>query len=232
VDTLFVRAALVPGQIHIDELRARVRDAEVGGRALLETRGVLTAEVHLTNVDPAVLPWVRLPANTPHGSLAGTARIRAVRAKPYPVSAVSLVLDRGSLGRLAIQRGSVQMRLGQRGDVAIDTAWIDTPGARLLGSGTIAPDSTLAFRFEASVRDIGAMDALLKPVAMEAGQGRVTGWIRGRSSAPDYQLVGPPLERDGLRFASSGVTRPLELASGGGGRGRGGAPALRGALVG
>jgi hypothetical protein len=212
VDTLYVRAALVPGQIHIDEMRARVRQAEVDGRALLETRGVLTAEVHLTNVDPALLPWVRLPANTPHGSLAGIARIRAVRAKPYPVSAVSLALDRGSLGRLAIQRGSVQMRLGQRGDVAIDTAWIDTPGARLFGSGTIAPDTTLSFRFEASVRDIGAMDALLKPVAMEAGQGRVTGWIRGRSSAPDYQLQGlltsgklsNGMAFDSLRVASRG----------------------------
>ena len=190
VDTLFIRAALVPGQIHIDELRTRIRDAEVDGRALLETRGVLTAEVHMDHVDPALLPWVHLPASTPHGSLAGTMRIRAVRAKPYPVSAISVVLDRGSLGRLAIQRGSIQMRLGQRGDVAVDTAWVDTPGARLFGAGTLSPDTTLSFRFDASVHDIGAMDALLKPVAMETGQGRVTGWIRGRASAPDYQMQG------------------------------------------
>jgi len=31
IDTLFVRAALVPGAIHIDEARARVRQAEVEG---------------------------------------------------------------------------------------------------------------------------------------------------------------------------------------------------------
>ncbi len=190
VDTLFVRAALVPGEIHIDEGRARVRDAEVSGRAVIQTRGVLTAEAHLKNVDPALLPWWRLPANTPHGSLAGVARIRAVRAKPFPVAAVSVALERGTLGRLEIDRGNVAMRLGQRGDVAVDTAWVETPGARLLGSGTVSPDTTLAFTFEAAVRDAGSMKTLLRPVAMAAGQGRVTGWIRGKSSAPDYQLQG------------------------------------------
>jgi hypothetical protein len=174
VDTLYIRAALVPGEVHIDELRARVREAQVNGRALVETRGVLTADVHLQGVDPALLPWIRLPANTPHGSLAGVARIRAVRAKPYPVSAISLALERGSLGRLQIQRGGIQMRLGQRGDMALDTAWVDTPGARLFGSGTVAADTTMSFRFEGLVRDIGAMDSLLQPVAMETGQGRVT----------------------------------------------------------
>src|SRR5882672_4310117 len=190
VDTLFVRAALVPGEIHIDEGRLRVKQAEVDGRAVVETRGVLTAEAHLKNVDPALLPWWRLPANTPHGTLAGVARIRAVRAKPYPVAVVSVALERGSLGRLKIDRGNVHMRLGQRGDIAIDTAWVDTPGARLLGSGTIGPDTTLALTFEAAVRDIGAMDTLLSPVAMDAGQGRVSGWLRGRSSAPEYQVQG------------------------------------------
>jgi autotransporter translocation and assembly factor TamB len=190
VDTLFVRAALVPGEIHIDEGRIRVKQAEIDGRAVVETRGVLTADAHLKNVDPALLPWWRLPANTPHGRLAGTARVRAVRAKPYPVAAVSVALERGTLGRLEIDRGNVHMRLGQRGDIAIDTAWVDTPGARLLGSGTIGPDTTLALTFEAAVRDIGAMDSLLSPVAMDAGQGRVSGWIRGRSSAPEYQVQG------------------------------------------
>ena len=190
VDTVFVRAALVPGEIHIDEARARVKQAEVEGRAVVETRGVLTAEVHLKNVDPALLPWWRLPPNTPHGSLAGLARVRAVRAKPFPVAAVSLALERGSLGRLQIDRGNVAMRLGQRGDVAIDTAWVDTPGARLLGSGTIGPDTTLSLSFEALVRNIASMDALLAPVAMDAGQGRITGWVRGKSEAPEYQIQG------------------------------------------
>ncbi len=190
VDTLFVRAALVPGEIHIDEGRARVKEAEVSGRAVIQTRGVLTAEAHLKNVDPALLPWWRLPANTPHGKLAGVARIRAVRAKPYPVAAVSLALEGGTLGRLAIDRGRVSMRLGQLGDVAVDTAWVDTPGARLSGSGTISPDTALAFTFDAAVRDAGSMKALTKPVPMAAGQGRATGWIRGKSSAPDYQLQG------------------------------------------
>src|SRR5258705_7256663 len=150
-------------------MRSHEREAEVNGHAVLETRGAWTAEAHHRNVDPATLPWWRLPANTPHGKLAGTARFRAVRAKPYPVAALSVALERGALGRLEIQRGSVQMRLGQRGDVAVDTAWIHTPGARLLGSGTIAPDLTLAFTFEAAVGDIGAMGALLKPVSMAAG---------------------------------------------------------------
>ena len=212
VDTLFVRAALVPGAIHIDEGRARVRQAEVQGRAVVETRGVLTAEATLKDVDPALLPWWRLPANTPHGLLSGTARIRAVRAKPYPVAAMSLVLERGTLGRFRIDQGAVQTRLGQRGDVSIDTAWVDTPGARLLGSGRLNPDTTLAFSFEALVRDLGAMDSLLKPVAMEAGQGRLTGWIRGRPSAPEYQIQGVlasgrlknGMAFDSLRVASRG----------------------------
>ncbi len=216
VDTLFVRAALVPGEIHIDEARARVKQAEVEGRAVVETRGVLTAEVHLTNVDPALLPWWRLPPNTPHGSLAGLARIRAVRAKPFPVASVSLAMERGSLGRLRIDRGNVAMRLGQRGDVAIDTAWVDTPGARLLGSGTISPDTTLSFTFEALVRDIGAMDALLSPVSMDAGQGRVTGWLRGRSAAPEYQLQGLLTSgrlKNGMAFDSLRVSSRGRLSS-------------------
>jgi hypothetical protein len=216
VDTLFVRAALVPGAVHIDEARARVKQAEVEGRAVVETRGVLTAEAHLKNVDPALLPWWRLPANTPHGSLAGVARIRAVRAKPYPVAAVSVALERGSLGRLRIERGSAAMRLGQRGDVAIDTAWVDTPGARLLGSGTVAPDTTLSFTFEGLVRDIGAMDALLSPVSMDAGQGRITGWIRGKSSAPEYQLSGLLTSgrlKNGMAFDSLRVSSRGRLGS-------------------
>ncbi len=212
VDTLFVRAALVPGAIHIDESRARVRQAEVQGRAVVETKGLLTAEVSLTNVDPALLPWWRLPPNTPHGSLSGTARIRAVRAKPYPVAAVSFALTRGTLGRLRINQGLVSSRLGQRGDISIDTAWVDTPGARLNGSGRMAPDTTLAFSFDAAIRDLGAMDSLLQPVSMEAGQGRITGWIRGRSVAPEYQMQGVltagklsnGMSFDSLRAASRG----------------------------
>jgi len=216
VDTLFVRAALVPGEIHIDEGRLRVKQAEVDGRAVVETRGVLTAEAHLKNVDPALLPWWRLPANTPHGTLAGVARIRAVRAKPYPVAVVSVALERGSLGRLKIDRGNVHMRLGQRGDIAIDTAWVDTPGARLLGSGTIGPDTTLALVFEAAVRDIGAMDTLLYPVAMDAGQGRVQGSIRGRSSAPEYQiqaLITAGRLSNGMAFDSLRVSSRGRLSS-------------------
>src|SRR5258705_3844253 len=113
-------------------MRSHEREAEVNGHAVLETRGAWTAEAHHRNVDPATLPWWHLPANTPHGKLAGTARVRAVRAKPYPVASVSLALERGSLGRLEIQRGSVQMRLGQPGEVAIETASVDTARAPLL----------------------------------------------------------------------------------------------------
>ena len=190
VEALTARANLVPGAVRIEGAFARVKQAEVSGDAVIETRGVLTAEARLKNVDPALLPWWRLPANTPHGLLNGAARVRAIRAKPYPIASVGLDLHQGKLGRLAIDRGMVSARFGQRGDVSIDTAWVDTPGARLLGSGRIAPDSTLAFSFEALVRDLGAMDSLLKPVAMEAGQARITGSIRGRSSAPDYQMRG------------------------------------------
>ncbi len=216
VDTLFVRAALVPGEIHFDDARARVRQSEVQGRAVLETRGILTAEAFVKDVDPARLPWWRLPANTPHGRLNGTARIRAVRAKPYPVAEVAVDLERGELGRLAIERGAVHARLGQQGDVAIDTAWVDTPGARLYGSGTIDSDTTLAFTFEALVRDMGAMDALLKPVPMDAGKARITGFIRGSSSAPEFQAQGVVTAgrlTNGMAFDSLRVTSRGRLGS-------------------
>jgi len=212
VDTLFVRATLVPGAIHVDDGRMRVRETEVQGRAVIETRGMITAEAKLKNVNPAQIPWWRVPANTPHGSLAGTARIRAVRAKPYPVADVSMDLDRGSLGRLQIERGFVHTRLGQRGDLSVDTAWVDTPGARLVASGTVSPDTTLAFTYEALVRDLGAMSPLLSPVSLKSGKGRVQGTLRGTSSAPDFLLQGVltsgtftnDMSFDSLRISSHG----------------------------
>ena len=216
VDTLFVRATLVPGAIHIDDGRARVRETEVQGRAVIETRGILTAEARLKNVNPAVLPWWRVPASTPRGSLSGVARIRAVRAKPYPVAEVSVDLDRGVLGRLLVERGFVHMRLGQRGDLSIDTAWVDTPGARLIGAGTVGPDSTIALTFEALIRNLGAMNPLLQPVAMRSGKGRVTGVLRGRSSAPDFQLQGILTGghlTNGMSFDSLRVTSRGKLGS-------------------
>lgn len=218
VDTLFVRATLVPGAIHVDDGRMRVRETEVQGRAVFEThRGMLTAEAKLKNVNPAQIPWWRVPASTPHGSLAGTARIRAVRAKPYPVADVSMDLERGNLGRLLIERGFVHTRLGQRGDLSVDTAWVDTPGARLVASGTVSPDTLIAFSYEAQVRDLGAMSGLLKPVSLKSGKGRIAGTLRGRSSAPDFQLQGTltsgaftnGMSFDSLRISSRGkVTSP------------------------
>src|SRR5882672_9868956 len=218
VDTLFVRATLVPGAIHVDDGRMRVRETEVQGRAVFEThRGMLTAEARLKNVNPAQIPWWRVPANTPRGSLAGTARIRAVRAKPYPVADVSMDLERGNLGRLLIERGFVHTRLGQRGDLSVDTAWVDTPGARLVASGTVSPDTLIAFSYEAQVRDLGAMSGLLKPVSLKSGKGRIQGTLRGRSSAPDFQLQGTltsgaftnGMSFDSLRISSRGkVTSP------------------------
>src|SRR5438046_3142887 len=173
---------------------------------------MITAEAKLKNVNPAQIPWWRVPANTPHGSLAGTARIRAVRAKPYPVADVSMDLDRGSLGRLQIERGFVHTRLGQRGDLSVDTAWVDTPGARLVASGTVSPDTTLAFTYEAVVRDLGAMSPLLSPVSLKSGKGRVQGTLRGTSSAPDFLLQGVltsgtftnDMSFDSLRISSHG----------------------------
>ena len=216
VDELTAQAQLVPGAVRIDDALARVRKAEVSGSAVIETHGALTADVRLKNVDPGLLPWWRLPASTPHGLLNGDGRIRAIQAKPYPIATVTLDLHQGKLGRLGIERGAVTARLGQHGDVAIDSAWVDTPGARLLGSGRIAPDTTLSFSFEAVARDLGAMDSLLRPVGMEAGQARVTGSIRGTPSAPDYQLQGiiasgrlkNGMAFDSLRLTSRGHLGP------------------------
>ncbi len=222
VDALLARASLVPGAVRVESVRARVRQAEISGRAVVETRGILTAEAQLHNVDPALLPWWRLPKNTPHGLLNGMARVRARKARPYPAAEVALDLDAGNLGRFTIDRGMVHARLGERGDVTIDTAWVDTPGARLITSGKVAADTSLAFSFEAQIRDLSAMDELIRPLEAESGRGRVVGTVAGRSSRPEYQMQGiltagrltNGMGFDSLRLSSRGRlgTSPLATA--------------------
>jgi len=216
VDTLSARAVLVPGAVRIEEMRARVRNAEVSGRAVVETRGVLSAEAHLRNVDPALLPWWHLPSNTPHGLLNGLAVVHGRKGRPYPAAQVALKLDAGHLGRFRIERGAVVARLGERGDIAIDTAWVDTPGARLLGSGRIAPDTTMAFSVQAAIRDLGAMDSLLNPLPAESGQGRIAARIAGSSTHPEFQLQGVLTDgrlKNGLAFDSLRVVSRGRLGS-------------------
>src|SRR5204863_5242587 len=107
-------------------------------------------------------------------------------------------------------------RLGQRGDLSVDTAWVDTPGARLVASGTISPDTLIAFSYEAQVRDLGAMSALLKPVSLKSGKGRIAGTLRGRSTAPDFQLQGTLTQgtfTNGLSFDSLRVSSRGKLSS-------------------
>lgn len=205
VDTLFARAALVPGAIRVEEARARVRQAEVAGKGVFETRGILTAEVRLRDVDPALLPWWRLPARTPHGLLSGRATIRARKTRPYPAGEIALDLDPGRLGRLVVDRGALRVRLGEKGDVAVDTAWVDTPGARLFASGTLAADTTLSLSVGASVTNLGAMDSLFKPVVAEAGTGRLVGSISGSAARPDFRVR--------ARFASGRLSNGMGFDS-------------------
>ena len=84
-----------------------MRQAAVVGRGVFETRGVLTAEARLRDVDPALLPWWRLPEHTPHGLLSGRASIRARKSRPYLTGEIAMDLDPGRLGRLLIERGAL-----------------------------------------------------------------------------------------------------------------------------
>ncbi|MBI4365138.1 MAG: translocation/assembly module TamB domain-containing protein [Candidatus Latescibacteria bacterium] len=216
IDTLLARATFVPGAVHVDEARARVRQAEVSGKAVFETRGVMTAEARLRDVDPALIPWWKLPRNIPHGLLSGRASIRARKARPFPVSEVALDLDKGRLGRLPVDRGSLRLRLGERGDVAVDTAWIDTPGATLFASGTIAADTTLSLAVGAGIRDLGSIDSIVSPILAETGSGWVAGTVSGNAARPDFQaratLVSVRL-KNGLGFDSLTVRARGALGS-------------------
>ena len=188
VDTLIARATFVPGAVRLEEVRARVRQAEVVGKGVMETRGVMSADAALKDVDPAQLPWWRLPAMTPHGRLNGRVSVTARKTRPNLSAEIALDLGRGWLGRLAMDRAAVRLRLNERGDATLDTAWVQTPGATFRLSGTLGADTTIALTLGGDVRDLGAMDSLLAPVKAERGVGRISGTLSGKASRPSYQL--------------------------------------------
>ena len=187
LDTLVARAEFVPGAVRLEDVRARVRQTEVVGRGVFETRGDMSAEAAFTNVDPARLPWWKLPAMTPHGRLSGRAKVSARKTRPNPSADISLDLDRGRFGRLAIDRAVARIRLDGRGDANLDTVWVESPGATLRLSGSLSADTTMSLTLAGDIRDLGAMDSLLAPVRADAGTGRFAGTLTGKTSRPLYQ---------------------------------------------
>ncbi len=189
VDTLSLGATMVPGALRIEDLNARVRGARIQGYGLLETRGVVHADLRLEGVDPAALPWFHGSRETPRGVLGAHVAITARKTRPMPTVEVAADLLPGRLGRLAIERGRVRLAQSSAGAIAIDSAWVDTPGARIEATGSVgpAPDRVLALGLTGAVRDLGAMQALLAPAVPAAGAGRVEASIQGPAKEPSFR---------------------------------------------
>ncbi len=189
VDTLSLSATMVPGALRIEDLNARVRGARIHGYGLLETRGVVHADLRLTDVDPAALPWFRAVGETPRGALNAHVSLTARKSRPVPAVDMTVDLERGRLGRFDIVGGRVHLRQSSGGGIAIDSSWVDTPGARVTASGSIgaAPDRILAIRVQGTVRDLGAMQALLAPALPVAGAGRIEGVLIGPAKTAGFR---------------------------------------------
>lgn len=186
IDTAVVRAAFTPRAIEVSSMLVRVRGAELTGSGAVETRGRYRAALHFRGVDPGRIPWVRAPDGTPRGVLAGTARIEARRARPRPEVAADLTLEPGRLGRLSIRRGELRVRLLPDGSAWLDSGWVDVPGGRLTGGGTLGADRMLALSVRGALDDLPAVDSVLVPVDLVAGKGRVVAVLNGRLPSPAF----------------------------------------------
>ena len=189
VDTLSLNATMVPGALRIEDLNARVRSARIHGYGLLETHGIVHADLRLENVDPSALPWFRGAKETPRGSINAHVSLTARKARPVPAVDMTVDIEPGRLGRIAIQGGQVRLRQANDGSIAIDSSWVDIPGARIMAQGAIgaAPDRILALSLQGKVRDLGAMQTLLAPAAPVAGVGRFEGLLLGPARTASYR---------------------------------------------
>jgi hypothetical protein len=205
VDTLAATGTMVPGAIRIEDLTARFRGGRLRGSGIYETRGALKADLVLEEVDPAALPWTRGLRSVPRGSLNARVLLAARRARPMAVADAAIEILPGRVGRAVLLRGRAHVRRSSGGAFELDSAWVETPGARVEARGSIARDRMLAFHFDASIREAGAMDEILRPVEVETGSGRAEGDVSGPASAPEFRAraaLRAGRLRNGLRFDS------------------------------
>jgi hypothetical protein len=210
VDTLLVTAAFTPDAVNLTKLRLRVRGAEVTGSGAIPARGPIEASLRFRGVDPAFLPWWKPPEGTPRGSLAGTVRLVARRTKPKPSLTAAFALETSRVGRVSVSGGRFAVRTESDGAAVIDSGSVDVAGGRLFGRGQISADGTLQAALSGVVQDLGAMDSLLKPVAADAGRGRVFVELSGPIASPSFAARG---DLWGLRLSSGAACDTLGVAA-------------------
>lgn len=187
IDTLVLDARSRPGAIEVFGVRLRIRNAEVTGGGTLFTNGALEAELGFHELNPALLPWWKLPENTPQGSLSGQARIEAHRTKPHPDAMVAVTLTPSRVGQLTITRGFVRIHTNRDGSATLDSGRIDVPGARLLLTGAVAADRSIEANMSGALFDLVQLNQLLGPMAAESGKGRANVLVSGSLDAPVFK---------------------------------------------
>lgn len=205
VDSVSASGTMVPGAIRVEDMVARVRGGQIEGSGILETRGAMTADLRLRGFDPADLPWLRATPGVPHASLSARVSFAALRARPHPIAEMTVALEPGALGRARIEGGMLHVRHAADGTITLDSARVDIPGGRIAGRGTLGPDRTLALRVSGSVRELGSMTQLLKPVSPEEGTGHLEADVSGPLSAPGFHakvVLAQGRLSNGLRFDS------------------------------
>ena len=214
-DTLLVRAAFQRDGIRVERLESRLRGATVTGVGRIDSRGELDATLQFSKADPASFPWWRAPAGTPHGSLAGEARLRLSRARPRPAVRVAATLRRSHIGRIPIDRATFLVQAPPRGGLLLDSLALDSPGARLTGGGTLGADGALRLSASVTVSDLSRMGTLLAPLAPRGGKGRATASLGGTLDAPTLELraaIARPRFESGLGADSVVVSAAGPLA--------------------
>lgn len=214
-DTLLVRAAFQRDGIRVERLESRLRGAIVTGAGWIDSRGDLDATLQFSEADPASFPWWKAPAGTPHGSLAGEARLRLSRARPRPAVRVAATLRKSRIGRIPIDRATFLVHAPPGGGLLLDSLALDSPGARLTGGGTLGADGALHLSASATVSDLSRMGTLLAPLAPRGGKGSVTVVLGGTLEAPALELraaVGRPRFESGWGADSVVVSAAGPLA--------------------
>ncbi|HEX7079089.1 MAG TPA: translocation/assembly module TamB domain-containing protein [Candidatus Eisenbacteria bacterium] len=186
IDTVRVDASFTPRSIDVLSLRVLVRGAEVTGSGSAETRGRVLGVLHFRGVDPAHAPWLQAPSGMPPGALAGTVRFETRHGRPHPAVTADVALEPSRVGRFLIRGGALRVRTVPDGSAALDSGWVDVPGGRLTGSGTLGADRTLSASIRGALDDVAAMDSLLAPVDVVAGKARIVAILQGPLQTPAF----------------------------------------------
>ncbi len=190
VDTLIVDAHSRPGAVEISRVVVRVRDAAVQGQGVWNTQGSLAGTLAFLGINPARLPWWQAPKEMPDGLFAGTAKVQARRAKPRPQVDADVDLAESRFGKLAIHGGRLRIHSSPEGAVALDSSFLELPGATVALHGGLGSDRSLQAEIHGTIFDLHEFGPLLDPVGVEAGTGRVQARLGGTIDAPTFVSQG------------------------------------------